>query len=67
MFERLPEELEDVLVWYEYRIMDGTYEGEMNQTYGIGYVIKGNWFGDVSGVDSKCLYWMPLPESPNEL
>lgn len=62
--ERLPETDDDVLCWYEYRIMQGTCEGEMKQTYGIGYYLKpfNNWGGEVSyGRDCKVIAWMPLP------
>ena len=43
--DRLPEEGQDVLVWYEY-----FRYGEYNciyQTYGIGYQCGGFWSGDV--------------------
>ena len=58
--ERLPEEGELVLVWYEY-FRFGDYN-RMYQTYGIGYQYKGYWSGDVTGVRAKCLAWMPLPK-----
>jgi hypothetical protein len=61
--ERLPETDDYVLCWYEYRIMQGTCEGEMKQTYGIGYYLKPfkNWGGEVSyGRDCKVIAWMPL-------
>lgn len=48
--ERLPENDDDVLCWYEYRIMQGTHEGEMNQKFEIGNYNKyfKRWFGEVS-------------------
>lgn len=58
--EELPEDGEEVLVWYEY-FRYGTYNC-MYQTYGIGYQHKGFWGGDVMGVKARCIAWMPLPE-----
>ena len=57
--DRLPEEGQDVLVWYEY-YRYGEYN-DMYQTYGIGYQFKGFWSGDVQGKRSRCIAWMPLP------
>lgn len=58
--ERLPQEYEEVLVWYEY-FRYGDYN-KMFQTYGIGYQVDGFWGGDVSGKRSKCIGWQSLPE-----
>lgn len=67
--EKLPENDDNVLCWYEYRIMGGTHEGEMNQEYGIGYYNKyyKRWGGEVSsGRDCKVIAWQPLPEPYKE-
>ncbi len=58
--KKLPANGEKVLVWYEY-FRYGNYN-RMYQTYGIGYQIDGNWGGDVSGVNARCIAWIPLPE-----
>ena len=58
--ERLPEDGDVVLCWYEY-FRFGEYN-RMYRTYGIGYYINGMWGGDVSnGRNIKVLAWMPLP------
>ena len=63
--ERLPENEDYVLCWYEYKIMGGTHNGELNQTYGVGWFFKRNrsWLVDSSiGINAHVLAWMPLPE-----
>lgn len=65
--DKLPENFVDVLCWYEYRITEGTHEGEMFKTYGIGNYnnFHKSWGGEVScGRDTKVLAWQPLPEPP---
>lgn len=69
--ERLPEEWEEVLVWYEY-FRRGNYNG-MYQTYGIGHMFisaiskKAIWGGDVCGTKARCIAWQPLPEPYREV
>ena len=58
--ERLPEEGIPVLVWYEY-FRYGEYN-KMYRTYGIGWQYGGDWGGDVSGMNARCIAWRPLPE-----
>ena len=58
--ERLPEEWEKVIVWYEY-FRYGDYN-RMHETYGIGWQYGGHWAGDVSGTKARCIAWKPLPE-----
>lgn len=61
--ERLPEDGDVVLCWYEY-FRFGEYN-RMYRTYGIGYYINGMWGGDVSsGRNTKVLAWIPLPAPP---
>ena len=61
--ERLPEDGDVVLCWYEY-FRFGEYN-LMYQTSGIGYYINGMWGGDVSnGRNIKVVAWMPLPAGP---
>ena len=55
----LPEDGEEVLVWYEY-FRYGDYN-RMFQTYGIGYEYNGYWGGDVYGYRARCIAWQPLP------
>ena len=57
--EGIPEEMEDVLVWYEYFSFN---RNKMVQMYGIGHVYKDFWCGDVQGERAKCIAWMPLPD-----
>lgn len=58
--ERLPEEFEHVLCWYEY-FRYGDYNC-MYETYGVGSYVRGYWTGDVTGHNAKVLAWMPLPK-----
>lgn len=63
--ERLPEEGQDVLCWYQY-FRYGNYN-RLWKTYGIGFRYNGSWGGEVSGGrGTKVLFWKPLPEPPKE-
>ena len=61
--ERLPDEYQDVLCYYEY-----FRYGEYNcifRTIDKGYYGNGFWGGEAGrGHKNKVLYWMPLPEPP---
>lgn len=68
--DRLPDNMDDVLCWYEYRAMNGTHEGEMIKRYGIGYYFKQSktWGGEVScGCDTNVIAWMLLPKPPKDI
>lgn len=63
--DRLPDNANNVLVWYEY-FRYGDYNC-MWQRYGIACYIKQyeSWFGeDLNGTNTKVLYWQPLPKPP---
>lgn len=63
--ERLPEDGQDVLCWYQY-FRYGNYN-RLWKTYGIGFQYNGNWGGEVAnGTKARVLAWMPLPEPPAE-
>ena len=64
--ERLPEDKETCLIWYEY--FHYSLERVLPE-YGIGFYLSmyDMWYGDPStGKDVKVLYWMPLPEPPGK-
>ena len=62
--DRLPEEGENVLIWYEY-FRYGSYN-RMYTTYGIAYQYNGHWVGAGGwlGQKARVFAWMPLPEAP---
>lgn len=63
--ERLPDNDNVVLCWYEY-FRFGEYN-QMYRTFGIGYYLNGMWGGEVSnGRNTKVLAWMSLPEGPED-
>lgn len=66
--ERLPEEFQRVLVWFEY-YRYGDYNC-MYQTYGFGYVCDGKWSpfinGETGWQDARIIAWMTLPEAYKE-
>ena len=63
--ERLPEDMVDVLCYYEY-FRYGNYN-RMFRTIDRGHVFEGRWFGEAGeGHKNKVFAWMPLPELPKE-
>lgn len=62
--ERLPEDDDDVLVWFEYYRF-GNYN-RLYQTTGISHTFKGEWSGFVNGQSGwhqlRIIAWQPLPE-----
>ena len=63
--ERLPEEYEEVLCYYEY-FRYGEYNC-MFRTIDRGYYGLETWCGEAGrGHKNKVLYWQPLPEPPEE-
>lgn len=61
--DRLPEDGEHVLIWYEY-FRYGSYN-RMYKTYEIAYQYDGFWSGvNPLGQKSRVFAWMPLPEPP---
>lgn len=66
--ERLPEDMQRVLVWFEY-YRYGDYNC-MYQTYGFGYVCDGKWSPFINGEsgwqDARIIAWLPLPEPYKE-
>lgn len=62
--ERLPEDRQRVLIWFEY-YRYGDFNC-MYQTYGFGYVCDGKWSpiinGETGWQDYNIFAWQPLPE-----
>lgn len=65
--DRLPEDMETVLVWFEY-FRYGDYNRPY-QTYGLSYTFRGDWSGFVNGSSGwhglKIFAWQPLPDRPS--
>lgn len=66
--ERLPEDMQRVLIWFEY-YRYGDFNC-MYQTYGFGYVCDGEWSpfinGETGWQDKRIIAWQPLPEPYKE-
>lgn len=66
--ERLPEDMQRVLIWFEY-YRYGDFNC-MYQTYGFGYVCDGKWSpfinGETGWQDYRVIAWQPLPEPYKE-
>lgn len=66
--DKMPEDGEDVLVWFEY-FRFGEYQ-RLFQTVGISHTWRGEWSGFVNGSsgwrDLRIIAWQPLPESYRE-
>jgi hypothetical protein len=66
--ERLPKEMQKVLIWFEY-YRYGDFNC-MYQTYGFGYVCDGKWSPFINGKtgwqDYRVIAWQPLPEPYKE-
>ena len=64
--ERLPNNMDDVLCCYEYKVTAGRYKGELSKYYGVCFYSKYHkkWFGEEK-LDSnrKVIAWMPLPKA----
>lgn len=62
--ERLPEDMQKVLIWFEY-YRYGDFNC-MYQTYGFGYVCDDKWSpfinGETGWQDYRVIAWQPLPE-----
>jgi hypothetical protein len=64
--ERMPEDMENVLVWFEY-FRYGNHNRPY-QTHGLSYAFRGNWSGFINGQSGwqglKIIAWRPLPGKP---
>lgn len=64
--DRLPDNDDYVLCWYEYRIIGGTHDGEKARRYGIGDYFKRWTIEDGGRRNVKVVAWQPLPAPPKE-
>ena len=66
--ERLPEDMQRVLIWFEY-YRYGDFNC-MYQTYGFGYVCDGEWSpfinGETGWQDKRIIAWQELPRPYDE-
>ena len=66
--ERLPEDMQEVLVWFEY-YRYGDYNC-MYQTYGLCHVLDGKWSpfinGETGWQDARIIAWCPMPKPYKE-
>lgn len=64
--DRLPDDSEDVLVWYEY-FRYGDY-GCLCQRYGIGNCFGETWLvnGETGWKQLRVIAWQKLPEPPEK-
>lgn len=63
--ERLPETDDDVLIYYQYKILQGVNVVGWKETQGVGYYYSpsNDWiFYGGFGLDRHAIAWMPLPE-----
>ena len=62
--DRLPDDHEDVLVWFEY-FRYGDYNC-LFQRYGIGNYLDKTWFvnGETGWKQLRVIAWQKLPETP---
>ena len=62
--DKLPDNDDYVLCWYEYRIIGGTHDGERSGMYGIGYYYK-SWAVESNGRSNVIVRaWQKLPSAP---
>lgn len=62
--DKLPDNDDYVLCWYEYRIIGGTHDGERSGMYGVGYYYK-RWTVESNGRSNVIVRaWQKLPSVP---